>query len=448
MPVQIALARFWEQGSNLLGNYPYWYEGTTPYRYLTGPVLPFILTSLHRFAGDWFFLMLAVIGFFWLLGSLGVYLLTRALSGSKKQSLLASLFYGFGWIVPLLFRFSDGLSLISFSLLPFVFLIYLKKANLLLSLAIALVLLLDASALGTMSLGLMMILILGGWQRIEERGKKLLGLIALGIGLATIWYTPGYWLTLLRSPSFGGRPLAGVVFWLGKLLPTALALIAAIVSVRFFKAKDRLRDLAFLWLAVFGLLTLLRFLSDPDFWLDWSAYGLELQLGIGLWLSWGLGHKAKSLVIAMLLIQIVIFGVIFNYFVGKCIRNNLDYSLEYTLGQELQKRVKSEERVFLSGTTSFWLNAFFEIKQVRGGNDPASLGKNWRGLAWEIREGEDGRKSVELLRQNHISWLVVHTPESKEYWQDFKYPQKFESLEGLEKVFDQVGDRIYYVLED
>jgi len=50
VPVQVALARFFEsQGWRaIFNNYPYWYLGTTPYRYLTGPILPTILTFIHK----------------------------------------------------------------------------------------------------------------------------------------------------------------------------------------------------------------------------------------------------------------------------------------------------------------------------------------------------------------------------------------------------------------
>lgn len=43
MPVQVALARFLEQGGDIFVNYPYWYLGTTPFRYLTGPIPPSVL---------------------------------------------------------------------------------------------------------------------------------------------------------------------------------------------------------------------------------------------------------------------------------------------------------------------------------------------------------------------------------------------------------------------
>ena len=57
-----------------------------------------------------------------------------------------------------------------------------------------------------------------------------------------------------------------------------------------------------------------------------------------------------------------------------------------------------DARAFLSGTTAFWLNAFFDIPQVRGGNDGPSAHPDWRAAAWEIREGKDPEKSVEWLK--------------------------------------------------
>jgi hypothetical protein len=48
IPVQISLVKFWEGGGNVFANYPYWYLGTTPYRYLTGPILPSVMMLCHH----------------------------------------------------------------------------------------------------------------------------------------------------------------------------------------------------------------------------------------------------------------------------------------------------------------------------------------------------------------------------------------------------------------
>lgn len=79
--------------------------------------------------------------------------------------------------------------------------------------------------------------------------------------------------------------------------------------------------------------------------------------------------------------------------------------------------MKPGERVLLSGSTVFLLNSFFDIRQVRRGVDQASVDPIWRQGLWEIREGE-----------------VYH---------DFVYPQKFEKIGSLQKVYEQNGDIIY-----
>ena len=44
IPIGVALARFLgERGLTAFSsNYPYWYLGTTPFRFLTGPVVPIL----------------------------------------------------------------------------------------------------------------------------------------------------------------------------------------------------------------------------------------------------------------------------------------------------------------------------------------------------------------------------------------------------------------------
>lgn len=122
--------------------------------------------------------------------------------------------------------------------------------------------------------------------------------------------------------------------------------------------------------------------------------------------------------------------------------------MEYRIGEELIKIVKPAEKVFLSGTTVFWLNAFFDVPQVRGGVDQASVDPNWRRATWEIREGTKVELSEKWLRELGVSYLVIYSQASKEFYHDFIYPEKFEEIEGLKKIYDQEGDRIYQVLKE
>lgn len=465
VPVQVALTRFWEEGGDIFGHYPYWYLGTTPYRYLTGPILPLVLTALHRVLPrlSLFEIMIGLVGLGWLFGSLGVYCLVKEWGGKKARQigLLAGFFYLFGPLVPFLFPFSDGLSLINFSFLPWALRAYLRflrsfnfRTGLIFWGWLIFVFLLNMAAVPSLLLGLAVVFLAQvGWKRTEEKFKQtalVLGLAFLG---ATFWYTPGFWRVSLFGPSLAGKPRLEVIFQISKLLPIAFALVAATVSVKFFKKKNLLRDFCFYWLFVFGFLTLMRLISDPDFWLDWSAYYLELQLGLAI-----LGGLVVNRLVLTRMERVAFLGIVvvsvaiswvwvFSRYVIGTLQQDITQVVEYRIGEELAEVIKPGETVFLSGTTAFWLNAFFDIPQVRGGVDQVSVHPIWRRAVWEIREEVEMERSIKWLRDLGISWLVIHSSTSSEYYHDFAYPGKFEEIEDLEKVYDKAGDRIYRVLD-
>jgi hypothetical protein len=473
IPVQVALARFLEQGGNIFGNYPYWYLGTTPFRYLTGPILPTVLVGLHKVLPflSLFEIMLGLVGVVWVVGGMGVYVFIRELEGrggnireeegeKKWVAVLAAVFYVFGPMVPFLFRFADGLYLIAFSFLPLTLLlqlrVYRKNKNhrdeILLCLLIAFVILLDSLMIPTLLLGMVALFLAEvGWKKAEEKLKQTLLVISCSFLVVTLWYTPGYWLTLLGAPSLGGMGVMRVIEWLGKLLPAALAIGAAVFSVKFFKKRNLLRDFCFYWLFIFGFLSLLRFLSDPDFWLDWTAYGIELQFGLAILGSLVVKRLGKLIGLMGLIGLIGMWAVMTNKYVLGTFQRNIDQSVEYRIGKRLLEIAKSEERVFLSGTTAFWLNSFFEIPQVRGGKDQVAVDPNWRKVVWEVREfggveGDGGLEGIlNRLKELKVSYLVVHTQESGEFYHDFVHPEKFEGGEGLEKIYEGDGDRIYRI---
>lgn len=468
IPIQVALAKFLEnQGwQAIFTNYPYWYLGTTPFRYLSGPILPLVLTFLHRCLPrfSFFELFFLLIGLGWIIGALGVYWLVRELKGNKINASLSAIFYLLIPIVLFLFRFSDGLYLITFSVLPFILILYSRflrkrerKNDILLCLLIPFIILIDSAIVPTMVLGMAAIFLAQiGWKKTEEKLRSSLILLFLGILITTLWYTPGYWLVSLTGSSLAGKGRLEVIFQLSKLLPTALALTLAIFSVRFFKKRHLLRDFFFYWLFIFGFLTLMRFISDPDFWLDWMAYGTELQFGLAILGGWLLGKWVKQargstgVKTGIILVTTILFMVwfsIFNQFVLGTLQKDITQAVEYRIGSRLNEIAKPGERVFLSGTTAFWLNAFFDIPQVRGGVDQTSVDSNWRKAAWEIRGGTEPEKSIKWLKELNITYLIVHTQESEEFYHDFAYPEKFEEVEELKKIYDEKGDRIYQLMD-
>jgi len=457
-PVQVALARFLEsQGRAIFSNYPYWYLGTTPFRYLTGPILPIFLAVIYRFLPglNLFEILLGLICITFPFGAIGIYLLVKEMKGGRFSAFLAAIFYFLGLILPFLFPFSDGLYLITFSFLPYILILYLRflkqwqrRTVIYLTLSITGLILLDTSIIPSLIFAMTAVFLAEtGWKRVEKKLKRSLWLMVYSVLLATIWYTPGYWLTLLTAPSLAGKTLWSVVISLPRLLAIALAIFLAIFSTRFFKKKSLFRDFCFFWIFIFGFLTLARFIADPDFWLDWSAYGVELQMGIGLVFSLILSkirtkprQTYATLFFSVLLIASWLLLV--KYYAIDTLQEDITESVEYQIGKKLTEIVEPGERVFLSGTTVFWLNAFFDIPQVRGGVDEAAVHLTWDKAAWEIREGTKVELSEKWLRELGVNYLVTHDRSSKEFYHDFTYPEKFE--EGnFQKLYHQDGDRIY-----
>jgi len=463
IPLQVALARFLEKQGFLaaLSEYPYWYLGV-PFRYLSGPILVPFSVLLHRLLPGLslfeIFFVLTALGF--LAGVYGVYLLVKELSEERMKAYLAALFYAFFPIIPFLFRFSDGVSLIGFSVIPYILVFYFRflsqkvpKTDIKLILLISFLLLLDISILPVLILCLAAVFLArADWKKAEERIKKSLSLLLYCLLIVTVWYTPSYWLRVLSAPSLAGKGVVSVVAMIGQILPVALAISLAVVSIRFFKKKDLLRDFCFYFLFIFGFLTLMRFISDPDFWLDWSSYTNELQMGLSILGGLVVGRvgKGRKMILTLISALVVVSWVLtFNKYVLGTLQKDITASVEYKIGNQLSQITNPPagggERVFLSGTTTFWLNSLFDVPQVRGGKDKVAPHPMWDRNVWEIRDGERPERALKALKELDVSYLVVHTEKSAEFYHDFTYPEKFGEINELKKIYEEEGDIIYFL---
>ena len=187
--------------------------------------------------------------------------------------------------------------------------------------------------------------------------------------------------------------------------------------------------------------------------MDWSAWLWEVEIGLVLLAvilidrcGWKLTvPDRKIMYLGIVLIALFVFGwsMVFANRGFWMPTYNIENTTEYRVAGELGKFVKPDETVFLSGTTAFWLNSLENVKQVRGGRDEVSVNDDWRGLVWEVRMGQDGKKAVGKLKSLGVEYLVVHTDYSAEYYHDFENPEKFEGLDLLTKVDDKDGDIIF-----
>ncbi|MBI2034179.1 MAG: hypothetical protein HYT11_00405, partial [Candidatus Levybacteria bacterium] len=181
----------------------------------------------------------------------------------------------------------------------------------------------------------------------------------------------------------------------------------------------------------FLFLSVVRFVSDPDFVTDWIGYLLELQFGMAIiigsvlerfikkknsWVFW-----AGIFVIVILLNCYIVSNLAIKQF------SNIGNAYQQKIITILKENVPKGERVFLSGTPVFWINAYLDQAQIRGGNDSASVHPFWRHAAFQIREGKDPLVSRDLLFALGVPYVLVHKDDSEEVFRDFKVPAKFES---------------------
>lgn len=511
IPLTVAIVKYIVEGGSVWGNYPYWYMGEIPFRYLTGPVVPTVILGLQAlFAGsslfDWSLVLVVVA---WAVAALGWGFLAYQLSGEKKVGVVVGvLSLVLPWHIVSSLALSEVSVVLASSLGPWVMMAFarIKNGELRIKSLIPAILLFAFLLLVNTVASIPTILGLGILSFVLYKhpveGLKRAGLVIFLGGLLTVWwYDPGYWLKILFAPSFGGRSVVGSLLYVGDmartLLPVALAFILVVWKV---KPKNNFEKFAFLWLGSFIGLTFVRFVSNIHFWLDFSSWfgeievGLAMVLGIlvqsfaykkrltdandlfdlddssrsglrqpqkvvevwdGVW-SWlrqvfatfKTAPNGFRLVLIIIIIYLPIgWGLAFANRDFWMPRRNIENTVEWQVADRLKKIVKQNEIVFLSGTSAFWLNSFVNVGQVRGGADQVGLSSDLAKAVWEVRMGSNGQKSIDDLKKMGINYLVVHSNYSNEFYHDFENPEKFEGVDSLIKVYGENGDIIYRVNE-
>ncbi|OQX50860.1 hypothetical protein B5M47_02875 [candidate division CPR3 bacterium 4484_211] len=325
--------------------------------------------------------------------------------------------------------------------------------------------------------------ILGDQQNWQDYLLRALTVFICCLLTVSLWYTPFYWWHALRNPSLAGKSLVSVMVNLVKFMIVLLPLLLGAWVVR---GSSWLRDkrVAFVLFFNFGFwfLTLSRFIADTDFWQDYAAYGVEVDMGsamlVGLLVERLLeiiadkvkslelkikNYRAKfksvpvpqilnflafSLPLSAGCLLVLVYHLRLN---NSCKTYGIYYgdSFEYRISDFLKKNVAPTERVFTSGSLVFWLNYFAPcVMQVRGGDDPAAVHPYWAHGAYQIREGESPDLAALWLESLGASWVVVNTSQSADPYHDFRHPDKFGLMKGWQKVYDQDGNKIYRKKDD
>lgn len=451
IPTVIALSSFFASNFPAIDWYPYWYLGN-PFYYLIGPAVPTTLWLVKFIGLPMYAAYLFIIGASFFIGAAGLYLFLGRFNVRRSNAFFASIAYvalPFGLF---LLNYQDGLHHIAFNFLPITLFFYFRflqdnstRNALFFAAFVAILLLISISILLSLIVGCASLFIaIRIKSNTSQRIMQTVLAFFLAISIATFWYTPGFWWTILANPSFGGVPLANLIMSLGKFILHFLPLVLAIIIVKWRRYILVEGSLLFgaLFFASFFFLTVVRFLSDPDFIIDWIGFGLELQFGMAVVVGSVLELLVKRKKAGVFLVGLFTIVILLDcYIISNLViqQFNIDSLYQQKILKILRDNVPKGERVFLSGTPVFWVNAYINQPQIRGGIDSASIHPFWRHAAFQIREGKDPSLTRDLLISLGTPYVLVHRDNSKETFRDFKTPTKFDSsyftkIVGLDDV--------------
>jgi hypothetical protein len=487
LPADVGITKFIDHWGWWQQWYPHWYLGL-PFRWATGPLVPGLLLlfywSGNHFPGlsvsfSWFNSGLILQVFLVCFGTLGSFFLGQKLFRHPLAGLTTSLVYtffpGFVWIFPQLWHLPWGIlfpwrilgslvtgslsSALPIALFPWAlfitFIILPSKQrhppfNPPLTIAIiALIncLLIFADPAIIISYLLFVGLYFFTISAPSNRWQTLIWGLFLGWITSLIWYPPDFWLQLILSPSLGGQPLWRVSIFLLRYLGTMFIVGWGITRWQPLASLSRQIKWALGLLVIFAALTLARFLKDPDFWLDYTTWNSELLLVIAFLIS-GLilraGNRLRRFSLIILIVAASFQCWRIYHTSDKWLNSSPDPVYQHLLIW-ISAYSPSSGRLFVSGTPVPWVSGLEDVSQLRGGRDQIAPHPYWAMVAYQVRTGDSTTLSAYWLRALGITDLVVHSPDSSEFWHDFLYPDKFAGYKDFQLLESTGGDYWYHL---
>lgn len=455
IPVTVALTQFLSDNglSAFFQNYPYWYLGSTPFKYLIGPVVPIIGIMINSLipALDFFqitfgilalALLLSIIGWVTLIGRLNK--ATDPTITSKTAVIFMVIYAIMPWKYLNSFAMEEASNVVAKAMMPFVLVVILRYFELrnrvwftASILAIAFLLLISTNIITTLIVGIGGLCLTASLKLNPETGKirfrfltrkikRSLWVLFIGIVLSTIWYGPGFWVAILVNPGIGGATGAGAILKLLEFSRNIVPLIMVAMVIKLTnKIKDKLTLFTFVWLGSFGVLSLYRFLANPYFWMDWASWFYEVEVGLALLFTVTINSTKRAYGVFGVLIVLLITGMVYSRLGAPVLISNKSPE---SLATSVLKELPENSKVYLTGSSVFWLNTESQIVQVRGGRDEVSLLPGWQKDSYIIRESSSPTEIKKALGRLGISYVVVNTKASKDYYKDYKNLGIWESV--------------------
>ena len=481
-------ARFIDEHWPYVGWNPLWYLGF-PFHLFYSPLLPYLVAAVHKLP-----LLLSIPAAYrfvtavaYVLGPVTLYLFVRYLMKRELTAVLAALAFslmpsfvyvigevradalatGYApWRLIVMTRYGEGPHIAALTLIPLAALFFLHALKrpsftsyVIAALAVTAIALMNWIAL--FALVLILAVILVSEMLLGEPGRKVISAFVISLvayGLSAFWLNVPF---IKASLSFGQTSTSSLDTPL-PLLIIAIPLLAGICVFIFSGKPERQKFfIPAAWFAIFAVIVVGAYLFDVGFVPQPIRYGPELNMAaciVGAMIITALydrfragasevGKAARQGLVAVVVVAIIAISLPFLRAAGDVTQANADISQtsEYRVSQWLEDNGEGE-RVYATGTHGFWLNAFSNVPQVRGGVDFAAVNPWWDHVVYQINNGADGQLAVMWAKALNVRYLVVNFPDSEVVYKDFVHPDKFDGL--LPERFSYGGDVVYEVPTD
>ena len=293
--------------------------------------------------------------------------------------------------------------------------------------------------------------LLANWELFGVRKTAWAALTAvIAYGLAAPWIPPSTINDIRYNAQFviGRYPITSAHLLYGGIVALCIALLLWVMI--------RIRvPIAIRFAALFSFLMCVLVLGDD--WFDIQLmpqphrYHLEMELGLCLLLGLlvapiyrRIQYKQVRMAIATAAALFLISqAVVYNREARSLIQPiDIATTVEYQVSTWLEEN-RPGERIFTTGSTQFWLNAFSDVPQVGGGFGQGIVNRMipviHYGIPWNT---EDGMGAITWLQLYGAKAVFVSGAESRDsYAEAWRDPGKFE---GLLPVLWQDGDDILY----
>ncbi|MEM2225284.1 MAG: hypothetical protein QXR47_04170 [Candidatus Caldarchaeum sp.] len=328
-----------------------------------------------------------------------------------------------------------------------------KMLGLATTLTIALVLLTNLVAAVSLTVLLLVLALISGW----EEFKKLVVAYVFGLGVCLFAYDHEYLQALLAYIGSGSesRPITApdvalIIALIIIILLTAYALAKTVQK----KTKDKLIPSAMMLSIVFTLVVVFYKFMGIELLPQAGRYryGPEFDAAVimlAVTSAYKLAQKSEKIVVVMSG-TIVFAGLLYLQTlpaVWTMLRPG-DSVVANSLEMKTIDYIKSlpgdvfGPRVYATGSIAFWLNVYADKPQVRGGFDTAgAVTPMWSHITYLVNTSPNGSLAVSWLRAFNVRYVVVDMPSAPLPYKDYKHPEKFENLLPTLKQID--GIKIY-----